>query len=148
MELSSPKITNLLIFSQKRLSYILEAKISSPDLKKLLLFQEGTFQAQKSKENPLLVKALKILIKMFYTINKTPFKETGCLNNLSYLLTAQASSFLIQPPFLNAVSQDTFGNPRFTMQYLCHLQDSMPHHWSPSISNPTLIQGSRGFPQK
>ena len=38
MEISSPKITNLLIFSQKGLSYILEAKISSPDLKKLLLF--------------------------------------------------------------------------------------------------------------
>ena len=147
MELSSPKITNLLIFSQKRLSYILEAKISSPDLKKLLLFQEGTFQARKLKENPLLVKALKILIKMFYTINKTPFK-TGCLNNLSYLLTAQASSFLIQPPFLNAVSKDTFGTPQFTMQYLCHLQDSMPHHWPPSISNPTLIQRSRGFTQK
>ena len=35
--------------------------------------------------------------KKVNTLNKTPLGETGCLNNLYYLLAAQASSFL--PPF-------------------------------------------------
>ena len=39
----------------------------------------------------------KILIKLFYTLNKTLLGEIGCLNNLYYLLAAQASSFLIHP---------------------------------------------------
>ena len=46
----------------------------------------------------------KNLIKLFYTLNKTPIGETGCLSSLYYLLAAQAPSFLIHPPFLNTVS--------------------------------------------
>ena len=34
----------------------------------------------------------KLLIKFFYTLNKTPLGETGYLSNLYYLLAAQASS--------------------------------------------------------
>ena len=45
----------------------------------------------------------KNLIKPFYTLNKTPLGETGCLSNLSYLLAAQAPCFLIHPLFLNTV---------------------------------------------
>ena len=37
------------------------------------------------------------MLKTFYALNKTPLGETGCLNNLYYLLAAQASAFLIQP---------------------------------------------------
>ena len=36
-------------------------------------------------------------MKHFYTLNKTPLGETGCLSNLYYLLAFQASSFLIHP---------------------------------------------------
>ena len=28
----------------------------------------------------------RLLIKLFYTLNKTPLGETGCLSNLYYLL--------------------------------------------------------------
>ena len=35
--------------------------------------------------------------KLFYTLNKTPLGETGCLSNLCYLLAAQVSRFLITP---------------------------------------------------
>ena len=38
------------------------------------------------------------------TLDKTPLGETGCLNNLHYLLSAQASSFLTHHPFSNTVS--------------------------------------------
>ena len=41
----------------------------------------------------------KNLIKLFYTLNKTPLGETGCFSNLYYLLAAQAYSFLIHPHF-------------------------------------------------
>ena len=54
-------------------------------------------------------------IKLFYTLNKTPLGETGCLINFYYLLAAQASSFLIHHFFLNTVSQDTFGTLLFTV---------------------------------
>ena len=42
--------------------------------------------------------------KLFYTLNKTPLGETGCLSNLYYLLAAQKSSFLIHSPFPNIVN--------------------------------------------
>ena len=51
----------------------------------------------------------KKLTKLFYTLNKTPFGETGCLSNLYYLLTVQASSFLIHFLFPNTIIQETFG---------------------------------------
>ena len=35
--------------------------------------------------------ALKSLIKLFYTLDKTPLGETGCLSLLYHLLAAQAS---------------------------------------------------------
>ena len=35
-------------------------------------------------------------LKTFYTLEKNPLGETGCLRNLYYLLAAQVSSFLIQ----------------------------------------------------
>ena len=85
------------------------------------------------------------LKKLFYTLNKTPLGETGCLSNLYYFLAPQASSFLIHPPFLNTVSQDTFGTLSLPVQYLCDLREAMLRHWSPSSSHPTLpMEG--GFP--
>ena len=96
---------------------------------------------------------LKILIKLFYTLNKTflysnktPLGETGCLSNL-YLLAVQAFSFLIHPPFLNTVSQDTFVTLSLTAQHLCDFQDIMPHHWSPHTSHLTLPREAEDFPR-
>ena len=60
------------------------------------------------------------------------------MSNLYYLLVDQASSFLIQLPFPNTVSQDTFGTLPLTVQYLGDLRDAMPRYWSPSTSYPTL----------
>ena len=51
-------------------------------LKKCLLFQEIEHLAPKH------------LIKLFYTLNKTPLRETGFLSNLYHLRAIQASSFL------------------------------------------------------
>ena len=52
MELSSPKIKNFLMFSQKIVFLIFqEMKRYNPKLKKLLIFQVGTFSAQKIKKN-------------------------------------------------------------------------------------------------
>ena len=31
--------------------------------------------------------------KLFYTLNKTPLEEPGCLSNLYYLVASQATSF-------------------------------------------------------
>ena len=53
-------------------------------------------------------------------------------------MVAQASSFLIHPSFLNAVSQDTFGTLPLTVQYFCDLQCTMPHHWSSRASHSTI----------
>ena len=135
--------------------------------KKLLIFQEVTFQAQKAKKyltkkNLLHFRkwgflALENLIKLFYTLNKILLGETGCLRSLYYLLTAQASSFLIQAPFPNKVSQDTFGilllsQDTFgtllqTVQYLCDFWVAMPRHWSPSASYPTLSREAEDYPR-
>ena len=38
-------------------------------------------------------------IKLFYTLNKTPLGETGCLSNIYYLLASQSSSFFHSSPF-------------------------------------------------
>ena len=89
----------------------------------------------------------KNLIKLFYTLNKTPLGETGCFSNLYYLLAAQAYSFLIHPTFPKIVSQDTFGTLSLTVQYLCDLRDAMPGHWSPITSHPTLPREAKDFPR-
>ena len=62
------------------------------------------------------------------------------LEQFLYLLAAQASSFLIQPPFPNKVSQDTFSTLQLTAQYFCDLRDSMPRHWATSTSNHSILQ--------
>ena len=61
------------------------------------------------------------------------------LEQFLYLLAAQASSFLIQPPFPNKVSQDT-STLQLTAQYFCDLRDSMPRHWATSTSNHSILQ--------
>ena len=88
----------------------------------------------------------KNLIKLFYTLNKTPIGETGCLSSLYYLLAAQAPSFLIHPPFLNTGSQETFRTLLLTVQYS---QDTMSlcHHWSRSTYHPTLSREAEDFPR-
>ena len=40
---------------------------------------------------------MELFNKTFYTLNKTPLGETGCLSIFFYLLAAQTSSFLIHP---------------------------------------------------
>ena len=110
---------------------------SGPKLKIHLLFQEVTFQAQKIKI-PTLKKSL-----FFYIFFKIPLGETGCLNNLYYLLTAQASSFLIHHPFCNTASQNTFVILSLTMQHLCDLQDPTPLHVHQVLPTQPLPQGAR-----
>ena len=77
-----------------------------------------------------------LLIKLFYTLNKTPIGETGCLS----------IQFFNLPPFLNTVSQDTFGTLPLTVQCLRDLRDVMPLHWSPSTSHQTLPKEAEEFP--
>ena len=135
--------------------------------KKLLIFQEVTFQAQKAKKyltkkNLLHFRkwgflALENLIKLFYTLNKILLGETGCLRSLYYLLTAQTSSFLIQAPFPNKVSQDTFGilllsQDTFgtllqTVQYLCDFRVAIATSLVTKFFLPNPFQRSRGLPQ-
>ena len=50
--------------------------------KKILTFQEMELSSPK-----------RLLIKLFYTLNKTPLGETECSSSIYYLLAAQASSF-------------------------------------------------------
>ena len=83
------------------------------------------------------------LNKRFYTLNKTPLGETGCLSSLYYLLAAQVYSLLIHP-FPNTVRQNTFGILPLTVQ---HLQDAMPRHWSPCTSHPTIPVEAKNFPR-
>ena len=51
MQLSSPNIKNFLIFYQKKLFLYFE---KWNFYKKLVILQEGTFQAQKNKKNKLV----------------------------------------------------------------------------------------------
>ena len=85
--------------------------------------------------------------KLFYTLNKTPSGETGCLTSLHYLLVAQVSSCLIQPFPQNTVKQNTFGAQLLTVQYLCELRNAMPRHWSPGTSHPTFPREAEDFPR-
>ena len=57
----------------------------------------------------------KNITKLFYTLHKTPLEETGCLNNLYYFLSAQASSLLIHHTFPN-----TFRKPTSHCAVLCN----------------------------
>ena len=62
----------------------------SPE-KKIHIPGNMTYLTSKPSENFLKLSSLKKLNKTFYTLNKTPLGETGCLRNLYYLLAAQAS---------------------------------------------------------
>ena len=66
-----------------------------------------------SRKNPLL--APKNKIKKFYTLNKIPLGETGCLSYIYYLLAAQASSFLIAPSLFQSA-----GTPLVLYHSLCN----------------------------
>ena len=61
-------------------------------------------------------------LKHFNPLHKTHLGEIACLNNLYYLLAAQAASFLIHSPFLNRFSYDNFDTLPLTAQYLCDLR--------------------------
>ena len=108
----------------------------------------GNFPNSKNKKNPLWknvfyfrklnILAQKCLIKLFYTLNKTPLGETGFLNNLYHLLAVQASTFLI-PPFRSRVSQDTFGILPLTVKYLFNLWGAIP--------TQPLLRGAEDFPR-
>ena len=76
---------------------------------------------------------------LIFTLNKTPLGETGCLSNPDFLLTSCLGiQFFDSPSFPNTVSWATFGYLPLTVQHLCDLQDTMPYHWLPSASHPTL----------
>ena len=67
-----------------------------------IVIYAATWDTFKPKPEKILKRApKKNLIKISYTLTKTPFGETGCLSNHYYLVVAQASSFLIHPSFLN-----------------------------------------------
>ena len=67
-----------------------------------IVIYAATWDTFKPKPEKILKRAPKRnLIKISYTLTKTPFGETGCLSNHYYLVVAQASSFLIHPSFLN-----------------------------------------------
>ena len=72
----------------------------------------------------------KILI-LFYTLNKTPLAEIGCLSSLYYLLPAQASSCLIHSPLLNTVIPYPTGTLPLTVHYVCDLWDVIGHSLLP-----------------
>ena len=113
MELSSSKIEKFLVFLEielfgsdiKFLFSFLKRKllvIFRETLKKILMFLETELSYTLGNGNPkklnkfslyFFILLIKHFIKLFYTLNKTPLGETGCLNNLYYLLAAQASSF-------------------------------------------------------
>ena len=66
-----------------------------------------------------------------------------------YLLAAQASSFLIShlsPLSKHRQSGHTFGTLPPTVQYLCDLRYTIPHHWSQNTSHPNLHRERGDFP--
>ena len=70
---------------------------------KKLMFQEVIFRAPKNiqkKNQEMDLSSPKIP----NTLNKTPLRETRYLNNLCYLLAAQASIFFVHQSFPNTVS--------------------------------------------
>ena len=75
-------------------------KNSAPE-KDFYISGNGTFLPPQKN---LIKLAPKNLIKLFYTLNKTPLGETVCLSNLYYLLASPAFSFLIHDPFPNTVT--------------------------------------------
>ena len=80
--------------------------------------------------------------------SKTFLRETGCLGNPYFFLTGCLDiQFFDSPPFLNTISQTTFGYLPLSLQHLCGLQDAIPFHWSSCAFHSTLAQGSRGFSQ-
>ena len=116
----------MLYFLKKAFLTFQETELSSPKFKKI---SGGEFLSSKNKKRPFFGKqnflAPKNLIKLFYTLNKTPSGETRCLSNIYDLLAAQAYSFSIHLPFSNTVSQDTFGTLSPTLQYLCDLWEAI-----------------------
>ena len=56
--------------------------------------------------------------------------------------------FLCRLPFQNIFSHDAFDTIPLTVQYLCDLQDAMPHYWSPGTSYPTLLRKTEDFPTR
>ena len=80
-------------------------------------------------------------------LTKLPQEKLDAQATLTFcLLVAQASSFLIHLPLPSTFSQATYGYLPLTVQHLYGLQETMPFHWSSSVSHPTFTQGSRGFP--
>ena len=73
-------------------------------------------------------KIITIIIKLFFTLNKTPLGETGYLVNFYYLLAGQVSSFLIQPLY----QTQSVGTP--LVPYCAVLVWLVGCHWSPSTS--------------
>ena len=74
---------------------------------------------------------------LFYTLDKTPLGETGCLSSLYYLLAAQALSFSMN--FFV-----TYGTPcrawgHYFHLIFCHLGDTMQHQGSLLSSLTTLV---------
>ena len=65
---------------------------NNPPVKKFLSFKKWNFSPQKKLNKTFLnFLAPKIYMKLFYTLDKTPSGETGCLSNVYYLLAFQAS---------------------------------------------------------
>ena len=66
------------------------------------------------------------------------------MSNLYHLLAAQASCFLIRPPFLGTVGRVPFDAVLLVVRRLCGLRGAMQLHWSPSASCPAVAGWGRG----
>ena len=83
--------------------------------------------------------------KRFFTLNKTPLGESGCLSNASAILFTVCSSihFFNLPPFPNTVILDRHSLP-LTVQNLCDLQYAMSRHVTKYFP-PNPSSRDRGF---
>ena len=69
------------------------------------------------------------------------------LEQLYYLLAAQAFSFLIHHVFQKTMSYATIRILHLNVQPLYHFWDTIPGHWSPSVFYPTLPSEAEDFPR-
>ena len=81
-------------------------------------------------------RTIKILdSRRFNWILEQPLLFTGC----------SSIQFFNLPPFPNTVSWTTIGSFLLTVQSLCELQYTMPHHWSPVLPTQLLPREAEDY---
>ena len=139
------------------MSYISRNRYFQPHI--FLIFQEGTFRAQKIKN--------KTTLKNFLYLGKLNFLAPKKLNKTFVILLIKlpqekldaSATFIIywllkHPVFESTTLSGTQSvrTPLVTLQlivqYLRNLWEAMSRHWSPSTSDPNLALEGPGFPQR